>query len=69
MNHSDFVDRASRALGGARGWKSRLSKALGVAPSTVQRWASGEIEVPDYVVAVIELLEKVPVAFRPARWI
>lgn len=69
MTHEEFVERASSALGGPRGWKSRLGRALGVAPSTVQRWAKGELPPPDYAIAVIELLERVPAAFRPARWL
>lgn len=63
-----FADRASAALGG-RGWQARLSRALGVDASTVRRWVSGAIPIPAYAWAVVELLEAVPTAFRPARWL
>jgi hypothetical protein len=46
-----------------------MSRALGVDASTVRRWASGALTVPDYAWATVELLEVVPAAFRPARWL
>lgn len=64
----NFAARASAVLGG-RGWQARMSRALGVDSSTVRRWASGALEVPGYAWAVVELLEAVPAAFRPARWL
>jgi DNA-binding transcriptional regulator YdaS (Cro superfamily) len=64
----EFVERASATLGG-RGWMKRLSEALGVHYATVKRWASGDMVVPEYAAAVIELLEKVPAALRPRRFL
>ena len=67
MTPEDFTRRASLALGG-RGWQGKLSRAIGVATSTIRRWGNGETPLPAYAVAVLELLEQCPAAFRPARW-
>lgn len=67
MTPQDFVTRASAALGG-RGWQGILARAIGVTPSTIRRWGTGETPLPAYAVAVLELLEQCPAAFRPARW-
>lgn len=68
MTNEDFANRASAALGG-RGWQARMSRALDVDASTIRRWVSGAAPVPGYAVAVVELLEATPAAFRPARWL
>lgn len=47
---------------------TRLAEATGVHYATVKRWASGELVVPDYAKALVELLEVVPEAMRPARF-
>ncbi len=67
ITNTEFCARASAALGG-RGWKRRLSEITGKDYSTVKRWASGEQAVPEYAVALIELLEIVPAAMRPIRF-
>jgi DNA-binding transcriptional regulator YiaG len=46
-----------QALGLSQRW---LAGRLGVAANTVNRWASGELAVPQYAVAYLELLRKVP---------
>lgn len=68
MTPDEFAARASAALGG-RGWQTRLAAALGIDGSTIRRWLSGSMPLPAYAVAVVELLEAVPAAFRPARWL
>jgi hypothetical protein len=67
MNGTEFETRASAALGG-RGWQARLSRCIGVNASTIRRWAAGELTVPAYAVALLELLERVPHTARPGRW-
>ena len=68
MTPADFADRAAALLGG-RGWQTRFSAAMGIDPSTVRRWLAGDLPVPDYAAAAIELLEAVPKAFWPKRWL
>lgn len=41
-----------QALG--EGWQYRLAQAEGVALKTVQRWANGERECPDYMITSVE---------------
>lgn len=67
MTPTEFADRAQRTIG--PGWQSRLCRAIGKDASTVRRWVSGSVPVPDYAVALVELLEVTPTAFRPGRWI
>lgn len=68
MNTTEFNERASAALGG-RGWMTRLSAITGVHYATVKRWANGSMPVPDYASAIVELLEVVPEALRPSRFL
>jgi DNA-binding transcriptional regulator YdaS (Cro superfamily) len=67
MRTDEFCHRAALTLGG-RGWMTRLASALGVHYATVKRWANGEMDVPEYAAAAIELLEIVPAALRPKRF-
>ena len=59
-----FQQRASLLLGG-RGWITKLSIITGVHYTTAHRWSTGELEVPRYVVAILDLLEMVPEDDRP----
>ena len=68
MQSKEFCERSATAFGG-RGWMKRLSEATGVHYATVKRWASGELPVPEYAAAIIELLELVPSAMRPGRFL
>lgn len=68
MTGAEFERRATEALGG-RGWQKAMSAAIGVDASTIRRWTSGVIPLPTYAVAVLELLEATPAAFRPPRWL
>ena len=62
----EFKERARAALG--ENYEKALAAGLGVSLSTVYRWFSGDVPVPGYAVAVIELLELVSAGFRPERW-
>lgn len=48
---------------------TRLAAITGVHYATVKRWANGSMPVPAYVVALVELLEVVPEAMRPERFL
>ncbi len=69
MTGDEFEERLKTAMGGVPGWKTRFCEATGIAVSTLRRWTSGELALPEYAVAMLELLERVPSAFRPARWL
>lgn len=68
LTGDEFAKRASAALGG-HGWKTLMADAMGKDKSTVRRWVSGDEPVPTYAIAVLELLEATPAAFRPPRWL
>lgn len=48
---------------------TRLSEITGVHYATVKRWANGALPVPLYAIALVELLEIVPAALRPLRFL
>lgn len=53
-----------QALG--EGWQYRLAQAEGVALKTVQRWATGERECPDYMLTSVEgMLRKFQISRVP----
>jgi hypothetical protein len=68
MKSREFEAKAG-AIFGAHGWKKRIAAATGKDYATVKRWATGELPVPDYAVAIVELLEIVPEAMRPERFL
>jgi hypothetical protein len=39
-------------------WQSRFAAGIGVPRDLVQKWASGSIEVPAFVITVLEMLER-----------
>lgn len=41
------------ALYGERAWQTRLAEALGVDGSTVRRWVSGAVPIPNPVAAAV----------------
>ena len=67
MHTKEFNNRAAAVLGG-RGWMTAMARICGVHYATVKRWAAGDLPVPEYAVALIELLEVVPAAMRPERF-
>jgi len=41
---------------GAKGWQTRLAEALKRDPSTVRRWVSGAVPIPEPVAIAVEAL-------------
>lgn len=64
---AQFSERLQAALGD--GYEKTLAEAIGVALSTVYRWCRGDVEVPQYAIAILEFLETLPKGFRPPRWV
>lgn len=62
-----FASRLQACLGD--GYERAFSEAIGVALSTVYRWCNGDVDVPQYAIAIVEFLETLPKGFRPARWV
>ncbi len=67
ITQSEFKSRGRAALGG-HGWMARMSRGIGKDYTTVIRWANGDLSVPAYAVAVLELLEAVPRDQHPSRF-
>ena len=49
----DELREAGVELYGEWGWQTRLAEALGVDGSTVRRWVSGAVPIPQPVIAAI----------------
>lgn len=64
MTATEFRARGDAALGGY-GWITRLARGMGVSDKSIHRWLNGSIPVPEYAVAVIELLEWLKAAGSP----
>lgn len=47
------LERAAVFLYGDYGWQTRLAEALGVDGSTVRRWVSGAVPIPNPVEAAV----------------
>jgi hypothetical protein len=67
MTADEFETRADAALG--RGWRGIFARAVERDASTVRRWIADGAEPPPYAVALLELIEVTPAAFRPDRWL
>lgn len=61
------MDRFKDLLGGY-GTNARLARALDMTPDHVARLVTGKREVPTYLEALVELLERTPPADWPERW-
>lgn len=48
------LSEACVKLYGERGWQTRLAEALGVDGSTVRRWVSGAVPIPNPAAAAID---------------
>lgn len=48
------LTKAGVELYGERAWQTRMAEALGVDPSTVRRWVSGAVPIPQPVVAALD---------------
>lgn len=55
MSSAELIDTA-RKLYGRTGWSEKLAGALGVDGSTVRRWVSGAVPVPNPVAVAVRLL-------------
>ena len=64
MSRQHALDLLRRRVGSQRA----IADALGVDPRTVSRWATNAIEIPEYVVAIAELLAALPLKDWPERW-
>ena len=62
---SNDLDKLKRLVGGSQ---TRLAHALGVTPEHVSRMATGKKSSPEYVAAIVELLEALPPKDWPERW-
>ena len=49
----DELAKAGVRLYGSWGWQTRLAEALGVDGSTVRRWVSGAVPIPNPVAAAV----------------
>lgn len=50
------------------GSQAKVAEALGLTTKQVSRIATGKSKVPEYMVAIAELLEALPPKDWPARW-
>lgn len=50
----DELRESGVRLYGERGWQTRLAESLGVDGSTVRRWVSGAVPIPNPVEAAIK---------------
>lgn len=66
MDSTTFSQACKALLG--YGWRAKLARRLGLNYSTVQRWANGEVPVPQHTAATLELLGVIPKDQWPARW-
>jgi hypothetical protein len=56
FRRAEFVRRAEEQLGAQ--WRHRFAAGTGTSYSNVKRWGYGGAPVPDWAVAVIELVER-----------
>lgn len=72
MKTKEFRARSEVYFGG-HGWQQFLARAISVNYSTVKRWAQANqengLEVPTYIVAIYEFLDRTPRDAWPRRWI
>jgi len=55
-------------LKSAVGSQAKIARALGMSKEHVSRMATGKLPVPEYLDALVELLEALPRKDWPARW-
>ena len=58
------LDRLRTLLGS----QTRIADALGISREQVSRIATGKSPVPEYMAAIVELLEALPPKDWPKRW-
>jgi len=49
-------------------WRTKLTNNIGKDYATLKRWLNGELAIPEYVTAIIELLEVILSRKWPDRW-
>lgn len=54
MDKDDFNKNAEELFGNS--WQTRLARAIGVDPSSVRRWVSGAVAVPEPVTAYLSVM-------------
>jgi hypothetical protein len=54
MNKDEFNEKAEELFGNS--WQTRLARAIGVDPSSVRRWVSGAVAVPEPVTAYLSMM-------------
>ena len=64
MKRQSGYDKLYAIVGSQR----RIAEALGLTKEHVSRIATGKKNVPEYIEAVAELLERTPPQDWPARW-
>jgi plasmid maintenance system antidote protein VapI len=64
MKRADALDRLKRVAGSYKA----LADALDLSPEHVSRMVNGRTTVPEYIVALAELLDVLPPKDWPARW-
>jgi hypothetical protein len=67
MRKRDVAARFEELLGG-HGTRTRLAKALGYRREHIGKILNGDEPAPEHLLAVLELLEKVPEDEWPQRW-
>jgi len=67
MKTRDVSTRFENLLGG-HGTRTRLANALGYRREHIGKMLNGDEKVPEHLIAVLELLEKVPETDWPERW-
>lgn len=67
MRKRDVTARFEGLLGG-HGTRTRLANALGYRREHIGKMLNGDEPVPEHLLAILELLEKVPEEEWPQRW-
>ena len=64
MTHEDALASMIRAAGNQR----KLAAVIGVSEEHISRWGKGKYPIPDWVLAMAELIEQIPPRDWPERW-
>ena len=64
MNGEQALSRLAQCAGSQR----HLASVLGVSEEHISRWMKGRYPVPQWVITMAEVIEKVPPKDWPDRW-